>query len=68
MEVFLHLSICHIHDRNKNIVLFLKPDVADYEPRKFLRCHGNSDDDGIKVWSCAFEPSPHKPGTFRDHI
>ncbi|PVD31536.1 hypothetical protein C0Q70_06949 [Pomacea canaliculata] len=38
------------------------PDVADYEPRKFLRCHGNSDDDGIKVWSCAFEPSPHKPG------
>ncbi|XP_013379781.1 leucine-rich repeat and WD repeat-containing protein 1 isoform X2 [Lingula anatina] len=41
------------------------PDVPDYDPVHFVRCHAkdnNPSDNRTKVWKCAFEPELDNPG------
>ncbi|KAK3586404.1 hypothetical protein CHS0354_013108 [Potamilus streckersoni] len=41
------------------------PPLPDYDPVQFIRCHShdnNPSDDETKVWMCAFQPDPRKPG------
>ncbi len=55
----------------------LQPEVAEYDPQSFIRCHfGGSkrfDDNDPRdketvVWSCLFEPDPHKEGELTDSV
>ena len=44
---------------------YFQPNVDDYDPEIFLRCHSkgnNPGDDETKVWRCAFEPRTDKEG------
>jgi len=38
------------------------PELEDYAPTLFIRCHNQRDDDDeTKIWKCAFEPSLEDP-------
>ena len=68
-----HVCVCHrvelIFAQYVTISYFcghFQPVLEDYDPHHFLCCHGVVDGQkrkGTKVWMCAFEPNPNRPGT-----